>query len=701
MLQSMLDANKADAEADREAYAKFKCYCDDNEQAKRESIEALATQIEMLENGIAELKGTNGRLSQEAAKLQADMAANEAARTEAQSVRTQENTAFLAEKSDLEQAIDQMKQAIEILDAIGADQTLQSGADHQKYMSTYGQSLVRLRSSVKQALLAAKSFLKPQQQHLVNAFLQQRAPFTGTYTSQSANIVGILKQMRDTFEANLDSALSAEEAQALAHEKFMNTTEEAYNTMDAALTEKQSAMGTNDGALTGQKNQLESAIQAKADDEAFLASLLPMCSDKAKEYEERQAFRTNEDAAISQAIAILNSDLAFEKFGGVDATSQGASFLQLSQESTMVQVAKALAKQAKKDGSKRLLRLSMLVKSGNPFDVVITEINKMLDLLVKEGEADQEQLEWCNKERDATQTALTAKRSAETQLNSAIEAIDLSINNPEDGMLVQIEGLEESLVTNKESQATETSMRKAENAAYQKDANNIADAEALLKEAIRILTNFYQQNEAAGNDGFLQEDPAPPETWDSAPGQRSQGTTVIQMLEYILTETEKEATAAHADEEAAQHTYEDSMAALKKSEADDMTNLATLKKDLALAKQEMEAKHEELHATEREIMTLERYLESINPGCDFIVNNIATRNANRAQEQAALQNAIGTLEATPAFKAAQDTAKKESYGSCYAKCIDNEAHVDCQACLAKVSKPGYCAGHPSTPGCSS
>eukprot|EP00971_Amphidinium_carterae_P204244 4052868-Amphidinium_carterae.2 len=69
-------------------------------------------------------------------------------------------------------------------------------------------------------------------------------------------------------------------------------------------------------------------------------------------------------------------------------------------------------------------------------------------LYCEEGEADQEQLEWCNKERDATQvfargshhapsfmdsphshhahcwqTALTAKRSAETQLNSAIEVL--------------------------------------------------------------------------------------------------------------------------------------------------------------------------------------------------------------------------------------------------------------------------------------
>mmetsp|Transcript_31663 Transcript_31663/g.73951 ORF Transcript_31663/g.73951 Transcript_31663/m.73951 type:complete len:760 (+) Transcript_31663:45-2324(+) len=705
MLQSMLDQSKADAEADREAYAKFKCYCDDTEQAKRDSIEALTQQIEILQNGIEGMKGTNGRLSQEAAQLQADLEANAQSQTDAQAVRDKENTAFQAEESDLTQAIDQMKQAIEILDAIGADQTLQSSADHKKFMANYGNSLMRLRSSMKQALLAAKTFLRPGQQHLVDAFLQQRVPFTGTYTAQSANIVGILKQMRDTFEANLESARSAETAQAEAHTKFMANAAQAAIELNAALTAKQTEMGNNDGDLTSKKNQLGAAELAKADDEAFLASLLPMCSDKAKEYQERQAFRTNEDAALSQAIAILNSDQAFSTFGTVDATSTGAtSFLQLSEgtDSPMSRVADALAQQAKKDGSKRLLRLSLLVKSGNPFTIVIAEINKMMDLLVKEGEADQNQLEWCDKERGETQAAITEKEGIETSLNDRIEAIDTSINNPTDGMLFQIGELENDLVTNRESQATETSMRKTENLAYQKDANNIADAAALLKEAVRILTNFYNENQAgSGGAELVQEEPAPPDTWDTAPGQGQQGQNVIQMLEYILGETEKEGNAAHADEEEAQHSYEDSMTQLKKSEAEDMSLLAGLREDLAEAKQEMEAKHEELHATERELMTLRRYLESINPGCDWIVANIDTRNSHRAEEEAALKNAIDLLEETPAFKAAAAQEVKESYGSCWAKCNDNEAHVECKACMAGVSKPGYCAGHPDTPGCSS
>jgi len=40
-----------------------------------------------------------------------------------------------------------------------------------------------------------------------------------------------------------------------------------------------------------------------------------MCAAKAKEYDARVLARTNEQAAIAQAISILNSDSAFATFG--------------------------------------------------------------------------------------------------------------------------------------------------------------------------------------------------------------------------------------------------------------------------------------------------------------------------------------------------------------------------------------------------
>ena len=110
-------------------------------------------------NAIDGLQAASGVLSAEVGKLDADMAANVQARSEAQAARDKANAAFLAMEADSEAAIEQMKNAIDTLSAVGADQTLaDSAADHKQFMSGYkGDSLVKLRSVVKQALLAASS----------------------------------------------------------------------------------------------------------------------------------------------------------------------------------------------------------------------------------------------------------------------------------------------------------------------------------------------------------------------------------------------------------------------------------------------------------------------------------------------------------------------------------------------------------------
>ena len=62
-----------------------------------------------------------------------------------------------------------------------------------------------------------------------------------------------------------------------------------------------------------------------ADAEAFLEQLRQLCSEKAAQYEKRVALRVNEETAVAKAIAILNSDMAFESFGKVAATSTGST----------------------------------------------------------------------------------------------------------------------------------------------------------------------------------------------------------------------------------------------------------------------------------------------------------------------------------------------------------------------------------------
>merc|ERR1719515_189538 len=195
-------------------------------------------------------------------------------------------------------------------------------------MAGKGAALLDLQSQVQSALQLASGMMNPAQQSATTAFLQ--APFTGTYTSQSAQVLGIIKNMRDTFEANLADARETEKNAIAAYKKFMKIKKEAYDEMSDSYDEKQKSLGGNDGSLATKKKQLAEAKKQKASDEDFLDQLLPLCETKAKGYENRKMLRANEEAAIAEAISILNSDDAFATFGTTDATSTGATkFIQL------------------------------------------------------------------------------------------------------------------------------------------------------------------------------------------------------------------------------------------------------------------------------------------------------------------------------------------------------------------------------------
>merc|ERR1719384_2609163 len=515
--------------------------------------------------------------------------------------------------------------------------------------------------------------------------------------------------MRDTFERNLNAARLKEAAAQEAHEKFLKAMGEALSAMEESYEAKQSELSANDNSLSDKREKLDNAMKAKAAAEEFLEQLLEMCAAKAKEYDERTMMRASEQAAIAEAIAILNSDAAFATFGTVKATSKEAKFIQLqainrhsSEQDVRQQTARNLRQSKAWNKSIFLAKVASLLQAENPFAVVIAEIEKMLKLLEKEEAADDEQFEWCNKERDDNEKSLKEKKSQIESLESDIEKLVNRIEDPKTGLKVLIANDEQSLVENDESQMSETATRTEENLAYQKDIANLVEAETLLTRAVSVLKAYYSK---IVKESLLQkkEDPAPPETWEEGgyKGQSAKGgTDAITMIEHILKETKAEEAAAHDDELKAQHDYEDSMTELKEEQKKLQENLAKLRVTLAETEEELLGKKSEHKATVEEKEAIEAYLLKIKPGCDFITENIDTRIANRKDESEALKGAMKLLKESPAYQTWVAEDHNETLGDCLEICkTSGEANVKCKACLAKVSIPGYCAGHPGTEGC--
>jgi len=710
LLQDMLETSKTEGDEEREIFAKFKCYCDTNEADKKDSIESLGKKIEILTSRIEELQGDNGELSTACAELTADIAANKQAYADADAVREKQNKAFKDFKSDSEQAIDQMKNALETLSEVGGDQTKSAGADTKQFMAK-ASALVALKTQVDKALKVAAVFLDAGGKKKVDSFLQ--APFTGTYTSQSGAVVGILKEMRDTFKKNLADAIETEKEQKESFEAYEKLSKEELKLMKESLDKKQAKLGINDGDLGSKKKQLAKAKDTKADDEEFLYDqLIPLCETKAKSYEERKVMRTNEEAAIAECISILNSDAAFATFQDTDAGTTG--FIQLravrrhvvgrKQTETAQDV---LSKAARATSSGRLNKVVSMIKADNPFTEVLEEIDHMLELIKDEGKADKENLDWCIDERKETNQVIKEKKAEILRLNKKIDTLDNTINAEDSGLKDQITKMEDLLTKNLASQKEETAERTEDNLAYQKDVKNLVEAADIIKQGLKVLKAYYKKMEENVDDGMGNNEisaesakiaPDAPSTPGDYDGQSSGGNKAINMLEFIHKETVKEEMEAHDHEKTEQHAFEDSMKSLTDDEKKYETTLSKLRETLAQKEAELLDAEEDLKDTKAVKKGKVDYLKKIKPGCDFITKYFDTREKNRATEKSALKKAIRLIKATPVYKDAIRAEEVEGFGDCKS-CEDAPKHVECKACMADVTEPAYCAGHKGTPGC--
>jgi len=695
-LKKMLTDSQDNWKKDKAAFEKFLTYCEDNTDKKTTSIQKATKSISLLSNSIEELQGSSGDLSVKVAALDADMAENKQARDDAEALREKENKAYEAEKTDLKEAMAQMDQAIKILSDIGADQTLSGSADHEKFMGK--KNLLSIKTSVKQALIAASSFLEPAKKQQLTAFVQ--APFTGTYSSQSGAIVGILKDMRDTFKSNLETATATEKASLKAHNKFMKNKKDEHDEMKKSYDEKQGTLGGNDGDLASNTKQLQETKKTKGEDEDFLDKLTVQCKDKSDLYQERKKFAMNEEVALTKAVSILDNDVAAEKFGAVDATK----FLQLSSTknpSSRAAVAELLQKAVKVQPSKRVAEVLMLLQAGNPFSVVLKQIDNMIAMAEDEQEVDNEEKKWCEDTNKENKDNLSDKNDELDTIEGDVTELKNAIEDPAKGLKFQIKETEENLKTNLENQGKETTERREDNLEYQKDQHNMADAIETIEKASNVLTEYY---ESLDNEqiGFIQtsKDPEPPKTFEGKyKGQNEQGKAVLKLLADLVKDTTKESYAAHEAEQKAQHDYEDSMESLTEAEAGLQESIVKLNKDLAGKEKDLESKYQEQTGAEKEKIAIERYIEKVKPGCTFILDNYDARKKSRSAEKKALEGAKSKLKGSPSYKTAMQKAKEDGFGDCKELCLKNEKGAKCQACLSGVSVPGYCAGHKNAPGC--
>jgi hypothetical protein len=437
------------------------------------------------------------------------MAENKAAREEATALREKEKADFEKEEADLVTGIDQLDRAYNLLAAIGGDQTISGDTDSAQLMAggaseragfkgvdfltkksnVQKRNLGALDEDMKAALRAASVFLSGEQRSKLHSFLQ--APFTGNYNSQSGEIVGVIKNMKDTFEANLESTRQNEEKKQKEYDEMMEVKTAEYDEMEELFEAKKKEIGDNAAQISTISSEVETMEAELASDQEFLAALTERCSMKKKEFEKRNMLRAGEEAAIAEAISILNSDAAFDSFGKVDATSTGATgFIQLSESEPQLRskAAQELILASRKVHSVRVARIAMAISDGNPFKKVLEMINKTIGIIEAEEADDVEKKETCIEEQTTNEKNRDDKEKDIQTLESNIDALKVAIEGTEESISLATE----DLALNRDSQKSTTATRTSAHAVFTETLNNCIDAEKILAKAVEVLTKYYE-----------------------------------------------------------------------------------------------------------------------------------------------------------------------------------------------------------------
>merc|ERR1712232_795541 len=190
------------------------------------------------------------------------------------------------------------KAAITVLSKHGGGSFLQMPSARMQSVAATLQHQMQRHSELLKGSLTRK------QRKVVESFLQapgdyfDAAPtFKQSYAPQSGEIFGILRQMKETFEANLSDAQKAEIAAG-----------------QSQIDTKTQELADTDEKLAQAKEDIEDTRNSLAAGEKFLMMLKEKCQMTDKEWEERQKTRQLEMEAVSKALAILSGDDAHDLF---------------------------------------------------------------------------------------------------------------------------------------------------------------------------------------------------------------------------------------------------------------------------------------------------------------------------------------------------------------------------------------------------
>merc|ERR1740121_3173379 len=655
LLQNMQTKVTEEGKKEKELFDRFMCYCKTGTGDLEAAIDAAETKIPQVEKAIAESLALLKQLEDDLAKHKQDRADAKEALATASALREKEAAAYAKESGDLTTNVQALTKAIKVLsDGVAGN-----------FLQTTSASAIRR--------LAVDAEMSSADRDMLTAFLSQGEG--EGYVPQSGQIIGILKQMLDTMKKNLAEVNAAEEEAIKAFKGLAAAKSKEIQANTDAIEAKTVRHGETGVAIVNQKEDLDDTKKALVADKKFLADLETDCKTKEAEWDERSATRAQELLALADTIKILNDDDALELF---KKTLPAPSLMQTTAESKdLRRRALTALNGARRQHDSRLSLVAMALRgSSQGFEKVIKMIDDMVALLGKEQVADDEKKAYCEAELDKAEDKLKGLNIQTADLEKAIDDANGQIATLAD----EIAALEAGIKTLDKEVAEATEIRKEEHATNVETIANDNAAKQLLEIAKNRLAKFYtpklykaapkvelsaENRVVVSMGGTVAPTPAPggiagtgvvafaevsahdsrvapappPETWDAYTKKGEEHTGVVEMINMLKADLDKEIAETQVNEKEAQAEYETFMADSAAKRSSDTKSIAMKEAAKADLGAEIQRLTEEKGATMKEAMATAEYIKDMHLDCDWLLQNFQARKDARAGEVESLKNA--------------------------------------------------------------
>merc|ERR1719305_511599 len=228
-------------------------------------------------------------------------------------------------------------------------------------------------------------------------------------------------------DKDLGGAVGAEEEAVKAFAAMSAAKKSEIAAASEAIESKSVRSGELAVEITTTADDIEDTTAEMNDTQAFIANLASMCETKKKEWAERSQMRSEEVAAISQAIKVLNDDDALDLFKKTLSLPQvSMGFLQKrSETNSRVLRARAFVQNLRKKGGAHAQELALiefsLKSKAVDFSKVLEMIDGMAGVLGKEQEDDDSQKAFCEKDLAKSEKEKADTESAIASSEAAIE----------------------------------------------------------------------------------------------------------------------------------------------------------------------------------------------------------------------------------------------------------------------------------------